>query len=101
MVIVYRLAPLTYGIGRMVVRVPAYGMVNLVAGRHVVPELIQRALTPERVAAETVSLLTDADRAAAMTRDLADVRAALGGSGASQRAAAAVLAAAASRSALD
>jgi lipid-A-disaccharide synthase len=101
MVIVYRLAPLTYAIGRMVVRVPAYGMVNLVAGRHVVPELIQRVLTPERVAAETVSLLTDAERAATMTQDLAEVRAALGGSGASQRAAAAVLAAAGSRSALD
>jgi lipid-A-disaccharide synthase len=101
MVIVYRLAALTYGIGRMVVRVPAYGMVNLVAGRRIVPELIQRDLTPQRVAAETVSLLADDDRATEMTRDLADVRAALGGTGASRRAAAAVMAVAGGRSALD
>jgi lipid-A-disaccharide synthase len=96
MVIVYRLAPLTYAMGRAVVRVPAYGMVNLVAGRHVVPELIQRAFTAERVAAEILSLLTDRARADAMRRDLAEVRAALGGPGASARAADAVLAAAAS-----
>jgi lipid-A-disaccharide synthase len=101
MVIVYRLAPLTYAIGRMVVRVPSYGMVNLVAGRRIVPELIQREFTPERVADETVSLLNDAGRVANVIRDLAEVRAALGGSGASRRAAAAVLAVASSRSALD
>ena len=57
MVIVYRLSPLTYAIGRRFVRVPAYGMVNLVAGRQIVPELIQQNFTPENVARETVSLL--------------------------------------------
>ena len=41
MVIVYRLSPLTYAIGRAFVRVTTYGMVNLVAGRPIVPELIQ------------------------------------------------------------
>ena len=56
MVIVYRLSPLTYAIGRRFVRVPTYGMVNLVAGRRIVPELIQTDLTPEAVARETVSL---------------------------------------------
>jgi lipid-A-disaccharide synthase len=61
-----------------------------------VPELIQRAFTAERVAAEILSLLTDRARADAMRRDLAEVRAALGGPGASARAADAVLAAAAS-----
>jgi lipid-A-disaccharide synthase len=97
MVIVYGLSPLTYAIGRMLVRVPAYGMVNLVAGRRIVPELIQREFTPARVADEAVSLLTDSERARRMTADLGDVRAALGGSGASTRAAAAVLAAARAR----
>ena len=58
-------------------------MVNLVAGRPIVPELIQDDFTPDAVAREAVSLLTDAARADAMRRDLADVRAKLGGPGAS------------------
>ena len=62
-------------------------MVNLVAGRPIVPELIQDDFTPEAVAREAVSLLTDAARADEMRRDLADVRAKLGGPGASERAA--------------
>jgi lipid-A-disaccharide synthase len=91
MVIVYRLAPLTYAIGRRFVRVSQYGMVNLVAERPVVPELIQDALTPATVADEAISLLTDAARAETMRRDLSIVRARLGGPGASRRAAEAVL----------
>lgn len=91
MVIVYRVSPLTYAIGRRFVQVRTYGMVNLVAGRAVVPELIQHRLTPEAVARETTSLLTDRGRADAMRRDLAAVRARLGGPGASRRAAEAVL----------
>jgi lipid-A-disaccharide synthase len=94
MVIVYRLSPLTYTVGRSVVRVSTYGMVNLVAGRTIVPELIQDRFTPEAVARETVSLLTDTARAEAMRRDLAEMRFRLGVPGASQRAAAAVLTAA-------
>jgi lipid-A-disaccharide synthase len=90
MVIVYRLSPLTYTVGRTVVRVSTYGMVNLVAGRTIVPELIQDRFTPDAVAAEAVSLLTDRSRADAMRADLAEMRDRLGGSGASQRAAAAV-----------
>ncbi|MFI5177230.1 MAG: lipid-A-disaccharide synthase [Vicinamibacterales bacterium] len=85
MVIVYRLSPLTYAIGRRFVRVQTYGMVNLVAGRRIVPELIQDDLTPDAVAREVVPLLTDRARADAMRRDLAAVRAALGGPGASRR----------------
>ena len=91
MVIVYRLSPMTYRLGRAFVRVPHYGMVNLVAERAVVPELIQDACTPEAVAAEVRSLLHDEVRAATMRRDLADVRERLGGAGASRRAAEAVI----------
>lgn len=91
MAIVYRLSPLTYVLGRLFVRVPAYGMVNLIAGRSVVPELIQGGLTPARVASEVVSLLTDQARADQMRQDLEGVRAALGGPGASRRAAEAVV----------
>jgi len=93
MVIVYRLSGLTYAVGRHVVKVPHYGMANLIAGRAVVPELIQHDCTPHRVAEEAVSLLTDRTRADRMRADLADVRAKLGGAGASARAAHAVLSA--------
>jgi lipid-A-disaccharide synthase len=91
MVIVYKLSPFTYAMARRFVKVGTYGMVNLVAGRPVVPELIQDALTPDAVAREVLSLLRDRGRRDAMRQDLADVRARLGGSGASVRAAKAVL----------
>ena len=91
MAIVYRLSSLTYAIGRAFVRVPSYGMVNLVAGRRVVPELIQDRMTAETVAAEAIVLLTDRDRVARMTADLAEVRSKLGAPGASRRAAEAVM----------
>jgi len=91
MVIVYRVSPTTFTVGRRLVRVSSYGMANLVAGRRVVPELIQRDLTPDAVAREVVSLLTDPVRAENMRRDLADVRQRLGAPGASTRAARAVL----------
>jgi lipid-A-disaccharide synthase len=90
MVIVYRVSPLTYAIGRSVVNLSTFGMVNLIAGRPVVPELIQGALTPDAVAREAVSLLTDRTRVETMRRDLADVRRRLGGRGASERAATAI-----------
>src|SRR5579862_4253381 len=92
MAIVYGVSPMTYAIGRAFVRVSTYGMVNLIAGRTVVPELIQDGLTPEAVAREAISLLTDRARADAMRRDLAEVKSKLGGPGASERAAAAVVA---------
>jgi lipid-A-disaccharide synthase len=87
MVVVYRLSPLTYLLGRPFVRVPHYAMVNLIAGRRVVPELIQREFTPARVAEEALALLTDAPRAGRMRQDLAEVRRNLGRPGASSRAA--------------
>jgi lipid-A-disaccharide synthase len=91
MVVVYRLSRVTYAMGRLLVRVPHVGMVNIVAGREVVPELIQDRLTPTALAREAVSLLTDEARAARVRADLAVVRSRLGGPGASRRAAAAVL----------
>ena len=92
MVILYKLSPLTYRLGRPFVKVDTFGMANLIAGRRVVPELIQDDCTAEKIAAEAVSLLTDSARTATMKKDLAEVRARLGAPGASARAAAAVLA---------
>jgi lipid-A-disaccharide synthase len=91
MVVLYRLSPLTYTLGKPLAKVEMYAMVNLIAGRRVVAELIQDACTPVAVADEAVSLLTDVAKREAMIRELAAVRAALGGPGASARAADAVL----------
>lgn len=91
MVIVYRVSPATYFIGRRLLTVDTFGMVNLIAGRTIVPELIQDAFTPEAVAAEAVSMLTDRVRVAGIRKELAEVRRRLGGGGASRRAAETIL----------
>jgi lipid-A-disaccharide synthase len=91
MVVVYRLSPLSYRLGRRFVRVEDVAMVNIIAGRRIVPELIQDDCTPERVANETLSLLTNPEKAEAARCALQEVRERLGRPGASARAAEAVL----------
>jgi len=91
MVVVYRLSPLTYWLGHRFVRVDAFGMVNLVAGKKVVPEFLQEAFTPEAVAAEAVRFLIDETHATRTREALRVVREKLGGPGASRRAAEQVL----------
>ncbi len=91
MVIVYRLSPLTFRIVKAFSHVPNAGMVNLIAGGPVVPELLQDAFTPHAVADEVVRFLSDAPRAAATRTALGQVRARLGEPGASRRAAARIL----------
>ncbi len=92
MVVVYRLSPLTYRLGRPFVRVDTFAMANLVAGHQVVPELMQDDFTPDSVARHALALLQDPRKAAAMRAELRAVKARLGTPGASRRAAAAVLA---------
>jgi lipid-A-disaccharide synthase len=91
MVIVYRMAWLSYQLARRVVTLETIGMVNLIAGETIAPELVQEAFTPEAVAREAISMLTDRDRAATIRAGLANVRTRLGGPGASRRAAEAIL----------
>ena len=93
MVIVYKLSSLTYRLGKPLVRVSTYGMVNLVAGERIVPELIQEAFTPEAVTAETLRYFDDPAYAERTKANLRAVRARLGAGGASRRAAQHVLAA--------
>jgi lipid-A-disaccharide synthase len=90
MVVVYRLSTLTHFLGRRFVKVPHVAMVNLIAGKRAVPELIQDDFSPDRVAAEVRSLLEEPERRRAMQADLDEVRRRLGERGASARAAAAV-----------
>jgi lipid-A-disaccharide synthase len=85
MIIVYRLSWLTFLIARMLVRVDHIGMVNLIAGERLVPELIQSAANPERIAAESRALLDDAPARAAITAKLMGLRERLGGAGAAER----------------
>jgi lipid-A-disaccharide synthase len=91
MVVVYRVSGLEYRIGRPLVKLDTFAMVNLIAGTRIVPELIQDAFTSAAVAAESMALLTDHARAARMRDDLAGVCRQLGGPGASTRAAKAIL----------
>jgi lipid-A-disaccharide synthase len=91
MVVVYRLSKVTYMLARQLVSLDMFAMVNLIAGEKIVPELAQQAFTPDAVAAEAVSMLTDRIRAARIRAGLAKVREKLGGPGASKRAAEAIL----------
>jgi lipid-A-disaccharide synthase len=91
MVVVYRLSPLTYLLGKPFVTVDTYAMPNLVAGRRVVPELIQSDFKPGRVAAEAAAFLTDRELHARTREALRRVREKLGEPGASGRAADAIL----------
>ena len=81
MVTFYRVAQATWFIGRPLVNVPYYSMVNLVAGRQVVPELIQADMTGERLAAEARRLLDDSAARGRMRADLAEVAAKLARTG--------------------
>jgi lipid-A-disaccharide synthase len=91
MVIVYRLSPLTYAMGRRFVKIDTFGMVNLIAGTRIVPELIQEGFTPAAAADEVIKLLQDHAHREAMIDAIREVKRKLGGAGASRRAAAAVL----------
>jgi lipid-A-disaccharide synthase len=91
MVVVYRVAAMTYRLGKPLVQVDTYAMANLVAGRRVVPELIQDDFTPEATARHALAVLDDPAVAARVRAELAAVRATLGTEGASRRAAEAIL----------
>jgi len=78
MVTFYRVSPVSWRLGRFLVDVPFLSMVNLVAGRAVVPELIQNEMNGERLAMEARMLLQDPARRERMRADLAAVAAQLG-----------------------
>ena len=83
MVIIYKLAPLTYQLAKRLVKVPNIGLCNIVAGETVVQELIQDQANPAAIAAEVGRLLTDQAYNATIVRKLGEVRAKLGHGGAS------------------
>ncbi|MBI2359587.1 MAG: lipid-A-disaccharide synthase [Deltaproteobacteria bacterium] len=85
MVIMYRLAWLTYGLARLLVRVDHIGMVNILAGEKVVPELIQEEVTAERIVRETTRIMHESSVYHDTVAKLAAVRQKLGAPGAADR----------------
>lgn len=94
MVVVYRTSWLTYNLAKSLVRVRDIALVNLIAGRRAVPELVQGEVTGPRIADELRTLLNEHARRGSVLSALAEVRSRLGEPGASARAARAVLEAA-------
>jgi lipid-A-disaccharide synthase len=91
MVVIYRLTPLTALLAKPLVRTPFFSMVNLIAGRAVVPELVQSDFSAERVADEVLRLLQNQSLRDAQRAGLAEARERLGPPGAVDRAADAIL----------
>ncbi|MFN2476596.1 MAG: lipid-A-disaccharide synthase [Chthoniobacterales bacterium] len=90
-VLVYRVAWVTYFVARLVVKVKHLGMPNVLAGHEIVPEFIQHQAEPQKIADAVVRLMNDAEARSLMVAEFDRVVSALGESGASQSAAAAVL----------
>ncbi|MDU6902772.1 MAG: lipid-A-disaccharide synthase [Veillonella sp.] len=84
-VLLYRVSPITYGIGKMVVNVTHVGLPNIVAGKEVIPELLQDAVTPDAIVSLVEPLLSDVDKNEAMRSELREVRHKLGEPGAVKR----------------
>lgn len=85
MVILYQVSPLSYWIGKAMVKSPWIGLVNIVAGKRVVPELLQEAARGERIADEALKILEGESFRKEMLQGLAEVRAKLGTPGAAER----------------
>lgn len=85
MVVIYRVSPVSYILGKAMIKVPNICLVNLIAGREIVPELIQDMVTPANIADEVLRILGDSGKIESMRKELAGIRTLLGGSGASGR----------------
>ncbi|MCX5828841.1 MAG: lipid-A-disaccharide synthase [Deltaproteobacteria bacterium] len=87
MIIVYKMSPFSFLMGRLFVNVSHIGLANIIAGRTIVPELIQGDANPERMAKELLAILTDEERKTQIRKDLSGIREKLGSPGAAERAA--------------
>jgi len=91
MVVVYKTSLLTWILAKLVVKIKNIGLVNVVAGKRIVPECVQFQATGKKIAAELKSIFTNEPRIASIKTDLKSVKTSLGLSGASQRAAEEIL----------
>jgi len=85
MVIIYKVSPVSYYLGRALVRVDHVGLANLIAGKRVVPELVQSEAEPENIAGIAATMLKDSTVLERMNRELLELRGRMGGPGASVR----------------
>lgn len=91
MVVVYKMASLSWVVSKKLVRVPFAGMVNLIAGREIVPECLQDEATPTNIANKILPFFNDVSVLETAKMELQKVRESLGGRGASKRAAKLIL----------
>ncbi|MGZ6236008.1 MAG: lipid-A-disaccharide synthase [Syntrophales bacterium] len=85
MVIIYKVSAPSYYVGKMVINVDHIGLVNIIAGKTVVPELIQFEASPEKIAAEVMDILATKERMESMKAELKKIRDMLGSHGAAER----------------
>jgi lipid-A-disaccharide synthase len=85
LLLIYRVAPLTYAIGRHLIKVPFIGLPNIIAGQEVAREFVQEAADPQVLGAELNTILADPAHAAALRQGLALVKEKIGPGGCSQR----------------
>lgn len=91
-VIIYKVAALTYFLGKIIVKIPYISLPNIVAGKKIVPELLQYAVSADNIVKEVLPILTDPHVRTQMVSDLTDMREKLGDTGAVERVAHEILA---------
>lgn len=87
MIIIYKVSAPSYYVGKMVINIDHIGLVNIMAGKTIVPELIQEAAIPEAIAAEVIDIITNRERMDDIKTELSKIRDMLGSPGAAVRAA--------------
>jgi len=83
--IIYKVSPVSYLFGKILIKVQHIGLANLIAGREIMPEFIQGQATPENIAETVEEMLNDSSALERSRKDLLEIRKALGGAGASER----------------
>ena len=91
MIIIYKMAQISWWLSKLLVKVPYAGMVNIIACRKIMPELLQKNANPERVYIEASELLSNPEKLKKMERELKLVQDSLKGNGASEKAASFIL----------
>ena len=87
MIIIYKLSLVSELICRMIIKPQHIGLVNIIAGKTIVPELLQRDANGPRIASEALAILQNSDKKQGMIRELNNIREKLGEPGAARRAA--------------
>lgn len=82
MIIFYKTSPMTYFLGRYILKIDTIGLPNIVAGRHVVPEMIQNDFTPEKLGEKVINILDNPEEYQKIKQNLADLKRDLGEHGA-------------------